>query len=602
MTDKIQFACSHCGSTLAVPAAYAGKKAKCPVCSSPILVPATGTGGQESVAGPEPASDAPWSSAAPATQDTASSARPSHSLFDELDSLGAASGQPLPPASASRDRLRADATTASGGGFGYQADPPATTSTGRSIAGLAAAMGVGLAAMIVWLVLAAMSGYELGILAWGIGALIGLVSGVIARNPSPAFCAMVAVIAMGAILSAKLVMALAIMAIHFGMNAMEDISALWVSDKYTHAYVDQALADNQFNGEKKQLASEYNDNYFETTDDGGEQAEADVDNQKPLVEGDEEASEQSLRAFYREVRERVAAATEQEKATWLANAHQRHPAWIEDHSHYQAAVIELMAQPGQLDADLTAHAQYSLSFLNNDGSDYDEAYSENITPAEYNRRDGALNLKCAEFLRTKSPAEIESLLRQGLQKYPAFAPYPEAFTATLDKMVLDGSLDPALQAHAKLYLDTELGPEEEMAYYDAERTPEFVATDTAMRQAVNARLATMDEAARKAAVRETGTRHPNWYAVTEDTAMPDMADVKKDLGDGTFVGSLKMVFGVYDLLWLLPHTARPCGAGSGLDAAKGEWMGKGMRAGSIPLPSIPLPNWLFGRGQAGTLG
>jgi DNA-directed RNA polymerase subunit RPC12/RpoP len=568
MTDKIQFACSHCGSTLAVPVVYVGKKAKCPVCSSPIMVPASGTGGQEGVAGPEPASDTPWSSAAPATQDAASSARPSNSLFDELDSLGAASGQPLPPASASRDRMRADATTASGGGLGYQADAPATTSTGRSIAGLAAAMGVGLAAMIVWLVLAAMSGYELGILAWGIGALIGLVSGVIARNPSPAFCAMVAVIAMGAILSAKLVMALAIVAIHFFSTKMEEFVLPPVYDKYSHAYVDQVLADNYFVGDQKRFAIELNADYFEPRDEEDLEAQEEGEAAKTLTEVQQEIDDQLRREFYRLVRQRVDNATDEEKATWLANAHQRHPAWIEDHSHYQAAVIELMAQPGQLDADLTAHAQYSLSFLNNDGSDYDEAYSENITPAEYNRRDGALNLKCAEFLRTKSPAEIESLLRQGLQKYPAFAPYPEAFTATLDKMVLDGSLDPALQAHAKLYLDTELGPEEEMAYYDAERTPEFVATDTAMRQAVNASLATMDEAARKAAVRETGARHPTWYAVTEDTELPDMAEMKKDLGDGTFVGSLKMVFGVYDLLWLF----------LGATTAYGTAMRRGKRA------------------------
>jgi len=32
--------------------------------------------------------------------------------------------------------------------------------------------------------------------------------------------------------------------------------------------------------------------------------------------------------------------------------------------------------------------------------------------------------------------------------------------------------------------------------------------------------------------------------------MPDTEELKKDLGDGTFAGSLKMVFGIYDLLWL----------------------------------------------------
>ena len=77
-----------------------------------------------------------------------------------------------------------------------------------------------------------------------------------------------------------------------------------------------------------------------------------------------------------------------------------------------------------------------------------------------------------------------------------------------------------------------------------------MALDTAMRQAVNVRLATMDETARKAAVRETGVRHPNWYVVEEEAEIARDAGTERELGDGTFVGSLKMVFGVYDLLWL----------------------------------------------------
>ena len=102
-------------------------------------------------------------------------------------------------------------------------------------------MGVGLAAMIVWLVLAAMSGYELGILAWAIGGLIGFVAGVIAKNPSPVYCGMVALIAMGAILSAKLLMALAIVALHFVIDGHRRCFAVADgSDKYSHAYVDQS--------------------------------------------------------------------------------------------------------------------------------------------------------------------------------------------------------------------------------------------------------------------------------------------------------------------------------------------------------------------------
>ncbi len=550
MTDKIQFACSHCGSTLAVPAEYAGKKAKCPVCSSPITVPVTGSGGDEAFAAAAPASDTPWSSAAIGSQEKPSSVTPNESPFGEHDSFGAASGKRLPAAPPSQERSPFGDLAPGEGGYAYPQDPPRVTSVGRSIAGLAAAMGVGLAAMIVWLVLAAMSGYELGILAWGIGALIGMVAGVIARNPSPAYCAIVAVVAMGAILSAKLVMALAIMAIHFFSTQMEEFVLPPVYDKYSHAYVDQVLADNYFVGDQKRFAIELNAGYFEPQDEQDLEAQQEGEAAKALTEVQQEIDDQLRREFYRLVRERVDNATDEEKATWLAKALERHPAWIEEYSHFQVATMELIALPDQLDPELTAHSQFVLSYLSDVESENDAEYSDNITPAEFNRRDRQLRVKCAEFLRGKSAADIDTLLRNALRKYPNFNPFPEAFAATLDKMMIDGNLDPALQAHATLFINTETGPEEEMAYYDAQRTPEFVATDTAMRQAVNERLANMDEAARLAAITATKTRHPKWYAGEEEVVLPDIAEAKEDLGDGTFVGSVKKVFGIYDLLWL----------------------------------------------------
>lgn len=521
MTDTIQFACAHCGSTLSVPGVYAGKKAKCPVCGSPMIVPTPGNGGEVGIA----AAESVVPTASPSTSDTPSSPKPSTS--------GAHDGYPYPP------------------------DPPRVTSVGRSIAGLAAAMGVGLAAMIVWLVLTAMSGYELGIVAWGVGAVIGLVAGVIARNPNPAYCAIVAVIAVGTILSAKLVMALAIYAAHFitlAANTFEEISSIALPDKYTHACVDQALADNLYTGERKQLALRYNEDYFEVRDESEALAQEQGEESDAWMESEEESEEESdeMRAFSREIYEQVAAATEQEKATWLANAHQRHPSWIEEYSHFQAAVVGLMEQPDQLDGELIQQARYMLPFLVKTGGELmaAEDYLDQVTPAEFARRKRELNRKCAELLRGKSPNEIDQLLRQGIRKYPKFAPFPEAFTATLDKMVLEGSLDPALRTHAELYLNTELGPDNEMAYYEAEQTWDFLEADKAMRSAVNERLSELDEAAREAAIQETGVRHPNWYAVREEIELPDLPDLGEDLGDGTFVGSLRRVCSVYDVLWI----------------------------------------------------
>lgn len=57
----------------------------------------------------------------------------------------------------------------------------------RSAAGLGAGAVVACFFSVVWVILVVVTHYQFGILAWGIGALVGLTTGLIARNPTPVF-------------------------------------------------------------------------------------------------------------------------------------------------------------------------------------------------------------------------------------------------------------------------------------------------------------------------------------------------------------------------------------------------------------------------------
>jgi hypothetical protein len=63
---------------------------------------------------------------------------------------------------------------------------------------------------------------EIGILAWGIGALIGLVAGSIAKNPSVIYCSLVACVAGFSILASKFMMVAFLMIASVGVNLVED--------------------------------------------------------------------------------------------------------------------------------------------------------------------------------------------------------------------------------------------------------------------------------------------------------------------------------------------------------------------------------------------
>jgi curved DNA-binding protein CbpA len=426
---------------------------------------------------------------------------------------------------------------------------------GKSIAGLAAGLLVGGIASIVWLLVMIFAQSEIGILAWGIGALIGLVAGVIAKNPSPIFCGLTSVIAVGSIFSAKLIMAALLMVMVIGSNMIEELGGMFAGDKYSHAYVDQAMADGQLQGAEVALANDFNKWYFRTSDDFGDDGDeamdetADEDFQEP--ETDLKAS----REFFKKVRKAVKEATPEEKERWLAGARQRHPLWIEDDNHRIAALIELKSTPGKLSPDLTAHAEFEIDGRIDlmGGTEIfkkREAYQNNLTPIESQKRSKALRTMCADLLRGKSTQELDQLLNQAVEKYPLYTPDRFAFVAVVDKMMTERTLDPALVQHAKMFLDAEFTEGDSMAYGKMVGKPGFQESEFSLHKAVNPEVTKLGPEGRKLAIQETKKRHSNWYGGEGIEEIVLDEKTKKDMGDGSFAGSLKQVLSPLDFLWI----------------------------------------------------
>lgn len=607
MSDKIQFKCPSCSKVLAVSVAHVGKAVKCPGCTTAIKVPApkaspaspqAAVKPQTTAPAPRPAMQAqapqaqapqarapqarpaqpkPTQAAMPGTVDFGSLPLPPtnqpNPFGDPFQPLGApASSGGMQPGFGAQNNMQPGFGAPSGygapggygaaqpgygapqPGFGAGANPytntptvatrePSKTTAGKSVGGLAAGAGVGFLAVILWLIIVAVSGFEFGILAWFMGAGIGFVAGLISKNSSPLYCAAAALVAVGSILSAKTIMALGVMVAHFGVNLVQDM--MGGNDKYSHAYVDQQLANNQYSPEQKPYAIEFNAGYFEEYDDS---SEMNYDNYDEEIES----------KLMKEIREKVKAATKEEKEAWVAGARQRHPTWFEDPNDRLAAVAVLKSQ-GALSPELQAHADYELSNYSNSAPESN--YYENVSPQQMMQRAKELNLKAAELTRGKSRDELEQLKVDAFVANPDLDIVPDFFLATADNMNFEKAFQGPVSQHAEMYLGTEFD-EDDMRYYEQSESPQFKANEKQFRAAIAERLRNSPKAARNAMIASTKSRHPDWTPMTEFEEEADVIapDVLEDMGDGSFFGSFRTVFGFMDILWLVLGASSAFGA------------------------------------------
>ena len=557
--EKIKFSCSTCGKTLAIDAKHAGKVAPCPGCKTSLTIPAAPTEPTASPSLPDPLQTTePLPSLSDPLQTPATEPLPSHS--DPLQTPPSdqpttpvnpfaldTSGTPNAPASPSGlDGLAAASSlpslgTPSAAGLKPSSAtpnqaPPPKASFGKSFAGLLVAVLVAGVFTVLWLVIAAVTGFELGILAWGMGGAVGLVAGVIARNPSKVYCGLAAAIAVMSVLTAKGIMAALIMLMSWGADVLGDMADLTPErQKLNYAMADQMLVDGKFDGLEEEYVQLYTATFFS----------GDADIYDEMTEEMFEISD----GVEKTIRDELKTKTPEEETQLLAAARQRHPEWIENHDHFLAVTDEMLNEEGALTEELAAHAKSDLAPLD---QTWDEAYYESVAPAEMANRRVELRKLAAERLAKMSEAERDQAVRNTLERHLTWQVYPDAYHAMLEKLHNEGAFSGPLAEHAKAnfeYEFTEAYPD----YFDEISDEDSESRDKELRTAVNKRLVPLDSAGRAALIAQTKARHPDWYgeSMPMDEAQQEMEDALDEIGgDGTFWGSLAVVFSPIDLLWL----------------------------------------------------
>lgn len=527
MSEKIQFPCPYCSTQLAVPAAYAGLQAKCPGCHAVVPVPVDDE--ESDFSDDQRTNDiqqtAPYF--APLPGQAAAPANQSRSITPEF-SNDYTDQRPLPTNSAT---------------------VPQTT-FGRSFLGLVAATFVGGLCAIAWLAVMLLLQLEIGILAWGIGVLIGLVAGSIAKNPSVIYCSLVACVAGFSILASKFVMVAILMITSLGVSIFEQFQNLFVSNEFEHAYVDQQLADNAYQGEKVELAETFNKNYFEESD-----VPKFVINGQEIggLNNDVDAMGQPMSEFRKEVRMAIANASKEQKETWINNARKRHPDWIVDPSYATAAKILLLSEPGKLDEDLAKQASHEVRIADYllHSADASDGYLVNTPNETLKLRSDTLKTLVRATLKDLDLEGLRNLAKEAAAKDSSFVPDETAFIVIVDELLNNGALPAELRSHASSRVKSVTASDFSSDVFSRLGSSEFVEQELKLREIVTPIWVTSSSEEIDQKIAASKVRHVGW---DPDSTNPDWTpseEFKEEIGDGSFIGSVKKVFTVSDLFWLL---------------------------------------------------
>lgn len=549
--SRIKFRCSSCSKTLAVSESHAGKVATCPQCGTKLRIPELPASGLSPSASSQPPAEPrrPEPPPNPFREDD----------YDELEEMDSYEGSdsdagfdddmgfgPVPDVDSHRGSGgRRESSRAAGRRAGQgtgqasasRSAGPSADTFGKSVVGAIVACMVAAFFCVVWLVVVAVSDMELGILAWGMGAAVGLVGGVIARNPSGLYCGLITCIAVMGVLAAKGVMLALISLATFGVDMIADMQMAMSprQQQLNHAMADQMLADNQFEGVEKEYAELYVSSFYSGSDDLYDEMSDE------MLEVSEQVDQR--------VQDALSQKTSEEEEQLLAAARGRHPEWIENNDHYLAMLNLLINEEGTLSEELSAQARNELAML---GDDWDSEYYSSIEYDERERRSAELRKLAAERLVGMSDADRDQAVRDLLKQYPAWRPFEDAYSAMVEKLHHEGTLTGPLAEHAEATVAYDMTPDypdyfEEVSEEDQETRDEELQT------LVNERLVTMNAEDREALIADSKSRYPDWY--TGDGLFPvedGMQDALEEMGtDGTFWGNFKVVFGPLDILWLV---------------------------------------------------
>ena len=305
------------------------------------------------------------------------------------------------------------------------------TSIGRNIGGIAAALGVALVAALFWVFLWGVAGLQLGILAWGAGGLIGLVAGAIARNPSPVYCGGIAAIAAGTVFTAKIIMALLMMAasavLDFGESFAENFNPNY--QKLVMAVEDEMLGAGELEGPEKAIAEKRTQEFFNNESEGYWDDEID----------------EAAKSLTLKVREKIGALSANEKNACLSRAHERHPGWFDNDYDFEVGIQALIEANEFSDDKIKKFAEETLKL----NGEEDSNYFNDISYNEQEANEAKLRKMASTKLAALNDDQQDEVLRRLSEKFPQWVVDDSEFTAIMSSMSQNGEFSGKLDTYAK---------------------------------------------------------------------------------------------------------------------------------------------------------
>ena len=527
----IKFRCSTCEKAIGVDQNFAGRLIKCPSCENATRVPAA--------AEPPPtiaqvAKPAPVHPSCPSCNTE---------LFNPSDTMcgvcGHVIGQPAAVASspvaesvitatavdaaplASIASPTPVAATASGTGLdqkGYYnvgvSKPSGPTKAG-SIGGWFAGVGIGLLAALVWGVIATIFIGPAGqALAWGIGAIVGCIAGLIARNRSIVFCTSTMLGALLCIMFGKLIAAtvamLAVNAVSFAQN----ISASFMPDTAVSVGVMKQMADEgAFEGDEKTYADLKVESFF----DNSHVYESD---------GYEALNDSCEIEVQMKVQSRLGDMTTEEKTAIAEQMRADHPEWIE-HDYHFIAILDSMVANGEIEGEtLLTEAELELETIH----DSDEEYV--MTIADRSLSSGLKSTVSKKYAEL-SEEQREAAVRECTARHPGWLPDRTKFLAVLEKKLNDGDLPEELQPVAKSIVNEEMKGiyQEEISKMELDEVDALIESAKLKYPLI---AGSIDESALLGEVGNTLDETIDWFG-----------------NDGTFSNAFMTRFSAMDSIWIM---------------------------------------------------
>jgi len=566
----IRFQCSECQKAIGVDEKFVGRQIRCPGCQNPTRVPnasAEPVVAQAAQAAAEPTAAAPVLKSVHPTCPSCSSvlSNPSDAmcgicghLLQQTSTPKASSGPMAPVSLATPGAVGAlpDGIAdpnlpvnpaLNGNQYGRQAYNAASISTeptrGKSIGAWVASVAAGMFLALIWGVIAAYTGVFGQVFAWAIGALVGLIAGLIGRNPSIPFCIATTIGAILCMLFGRLVSAWVIMITVSMMTSVQGGFSTYLIPEtgVSIGVTEDLIAQGEFEGDEKLLAQMKIDAFFNNKTiyemDGYDDIEYDV----------EVVVDSKVRSF-------VSGMSAQEKDAVLARVRQDHPEWMEREWHFTAIVDSMIANDEIEDEDLLAHAKSKLP--TDDGSKED--YFQNTTQDELTERDTELRDLVLKRFAEMDQDDLKKAIEEARLNHPSWTPERSEYLAMLDAMYQSDDIPKEYRKIAKSTINRELDFEydEDFENESFEAELERLEKEEALQAVVNKKLMELEQDEIDDLIASVNEKHPLWTPDADSAALEDL-----DLGfdqmiagfesDGTFWGSLKTRFKVLDCVWML---------------------------------------------------